>query len=292
MHGMPRRFLLAFIPIAIASPNAFPATPTREPPPGYRAFALSLSWEQLQFLSKGDHVDVMVTFRGEEKGSMKERVDDVSGRLLDNALVLDVSKPRSASEKGAVELALDPMEAQYLASAIHHGDIDLARRKPGDLELPPLPFATIPGPCDDWIGRDYDESDCKPKSKSASQKIERPDGNELHESYRGVVLPMPAERAALLRKGDRVDLIASFHPSDGKSGRQVSATPLQRVLVLAVSSDPSSGRAAVELELNPLEAEYLVLFSHRGSVDVARRESADREFHGMSWSRFEQWWNR
>jgi len=110
------------------------------------------------------------------------------------------------------------------------------------------------------------------------------------EGFRGVSLPLPSERASYLRKGDRVDVIAAFPPLNGKSGERAAATPLQAVLVTDLAADAAAGRAAVELELNPSEAEYLALFQHLGAVDLARRSSSDREVHEMSWSRFEVWW--
>ena len=107
--------------------------------PGYRGVTLALSGDQLQFLNKGDHVDAMVTFEAQ----VKDGKEKVTATILQYVLVLDVVKPAKLDDRGAVELVLNPNEAQYLALSLQKGAVQLTLRAPGDAAMKPMEMASF-----------------------------------------------------------------------------------------------------------------------------------------------------
>lgn len=104
-------------------------------PPGYRGIALPVPSWQAQFISPGNRIDVIATLAKDHPGRPKE---DFARTVLQNALVLDVRKPLRDGEPSAIELALNPKEAQHLALAISEGGISVALRSDEDAEMHPM----------------------------------------------------------------------------------------------------------------------------------------------------------
>lgn len=104
-------------------------------PPGYRGIALPVPSWQAQFISPGNRIDVIATLAKEHPGRPKE---DFARTILQNVLVLDVRKPLRDGEPSAIELALNPNEAQFLALAISDGRISVALRSDEDAEMHPM----------------------------------------------------------------------------------------------------------------------------------------------------------
>jgi Flp pilus assembly protein CpaB len=98
------------------------------------------SSDQLAFLKKGDHVDVMVTFDAKMADDRKEKV---TATILQNVRIVDVSKPGKGEERGTVQLLLNPNEAQYAALSDAQGDLHIALRAPGDTEMHPMEMASF-----------------------------------------------------------------------------------------------------------------------------------------------------
>jgi hypothetical protein len=113
------------------------------PVPGYRGMALSIAGDQLLYLKRGDRVDVLSTF-DVLLGKVNSEKDKVTATILQNILVLNVRQAEKMDGTGAVELLLNPQEAQYLAlSAVHDKYLNLIRRAPGDVELHPMEVASF-----------------------------------------------------------------------------------------------------------------------------------------------------
>lgn len=111
---------------------------------GYRGTSMPVSGDQLLFVKKGDRVDVLVTFDAKmEDKDGKERKEKVTSTFLQNVIVINVHKPAKVSETGAVELLLNPVEAQYAALSIAQGNVAIVVRAPGDTELHPMEIATF-----------------------------------------------------------------------------------------------------------------------------------------------------
>lgn len=111
---------------------------------GYRGTSIPIGGDQLLYLRKGDRVDVLVTFDavmgGKDKKEWKEKI---TSTFLQNIVVINVRKPEKVEEAGAVELMLNPVEAQYAALAISQGSMHITVRAPGDVELHPMEMASF-----------------------------------------------------------------------------------------------------------------------------------------------------
>jgi pilus assembly protein CpaB len=126
--------------------------------------------------------------------------------------------------------------------------------------------------------------------------------------YRGAMLPIEPEMKALIKPGDRVDVLVTFDAmmNDGRK-EKVTATILQNVLIIAVGTnlgqgmnakqfknaaaaeEKSSGMAeksTVSLALNPNEAQYLALALKQGDPTVIMRGLGDVEMHPMEMASF------
>ncbi|HCC48951.1 MAG TPA: hypothetical protein DEQ38_12665 [Elusimicrobia bacterium] len=110
---------------------------------GYRGTALTVGGSQLLFLKKGDRVDVLLTFEAKMAEDGKERKEKVTATFLQNIVVLNVTRPEKTDGVGAVELLLNPVEAQYAALALAQGEIAITVRAPGDTELHPMEMASF-----------------------------------------------------------------------------------------------------------------------------------------------------
>ncbi|MDO8804846.1 MAG: RcpC/CpaB family pilus assembly protein [Elusimicrobiota bacterium] len=111
---------------------------------GYRGTSLPIGGDQLLYLKKGDRVDVLVTFdamMGDK--DKKERKEKITSTFLQNIVVINVRRPEKVDDAGAVELLLNPVEAQYAALAISQGNIHITVRALGDVELHPMEMASF-----------------------------------------------------------------------------------------------------------------------------------------------------
>lgn len=126
--------------------------------------------------------------------------------------------------------------------------------------------------------------------------------------YRGAILPIDNEMKALIKPGDRVDVLVTFDAlmNDGRK-EKVTATILQNVLVIAVGTNLGQGmsakqfqamgakeeksaafseKATIGLALNPNEAQYLALAMKQGEPTVIMRGLGDVEMHPMEMASF------
>ena len=111
---------------------------------GYRATSLPMGGDQLLYVRKGDRVDVLVTFDAVMQSEDKtERKEKITSTILQNIIVLNVSRPAKVDDIGAVELLLNPVEAQYAALALGQGNIHISVRAFGDTELHPMEMASF-----------------------------------------------------------------------------------------------------------------------------------------------------
>jgi len=129
-------------------------------PPGYRGCMMPLDSDLLALIKPGDKIDVLVTFDAVMGDNRKEKV---TATILQNVLVLGVgtnlgqglsaaqAKSKTGqeaadaafSEKGALSLALNPNETQYLALSMKQGDVTVVVRGLGDIELHPMEIASF-----------------------------------------------------------------------------------------------------------------------------------------------------
>ncbi|MCX5797251.1 MAG: RcpC/CpaB family pilus assembly protein [Elusimicrobia bacterium] len=145
-----KTFKLAVTVSEGAAAAAAAAEPEQKAPPmkadpqgiftGYRGVSLSLPGHQLAFLKKGDHVDVMVTFDAKLADNRKEKV---TATILQNVRIVDISKPAKGEERGTIQILLNPNEAQYAALSDAQGDLHVALRAPGDVEMHPMEMASF-----------------------------------------------------------------------------------------------------------------------------------------------------
>ncbi|MBI4678418.1 MAG: Flp pilus assembly protein CpaB [Elusimicrobia bacterium] len=141
-----------------------------------------------------------------------------------------------------------------------------------------------------------------PMSPEAGLSVKIPPG------YRGTILGIDPELKALVKPGDRVDVLVTFDASMGEQRKEkVTATILQNVLVIAVGLDMGMGmsakqlkgakekedrtaafseKAVISLALNPNEAQYLALASKQGETTVILRGLGDVEMHPMEMASF------
>lgn len=126
--------------------------------------------------------------------------------------------------------------------------------------------------------------------------------------YRGAVLPIDPELKALIKPGDRVDVLVTFDALMADNRKEkVTATILQNVLVIAVGTNMGQGmnakqfkaagateeknaaiaeKAMISLALNPNEAQYLSLAMKQGDTTVVMRGLGDVEMHPMEMASF------
>ncbi len=109
-------------------------------PPGYRAITVPLTGARMAFLKKGDRVDVLATFEAVMKDHTKEKL---TATLLQNVVVINLQKPAGLAEEGAVELLVNPNEAQYAALGRRQGELELLIRGDGDTAMKPMEMASF-----------------------------------------------------------------------------------------------------------------------------------------------------
>jgi pilus assembly protein CpaB len=126
--------------------------------------------------------------------------------------------------------------------------------------------------------------------------------------YRGAILPVEPELKALIKPGDRVDVLVTFDAVMNDNRKEkVTATILQNVLVIAVGTNMGQGmnakqfkdagakedksaafseKSMISLALNPNEAQYLALAMKTGDTAVVMRGLGDVEMHPMEMASF------
>ena len=126
-------------------------------PPGYRGAVVPVEPDLLKLVKPGDRVDVLLTFDALMSDNRKEKV---TATLLQNVLVLGVGgnlgqgagagengekdrRENAFSERGMMSVALNPNEVQYLALALRQGEIMVSLRNPGDVDMHPMPMASL-----------------------------------------------------------------------------------------------------------------------------------------------------
>lgn len=152
-------------------------------------------------------------------------------------------------------------------------------------------------------GNQLTDSILIPASPDSGLSVRVPPG------YRGAMLSIEPEMRALIKPGDRVDVLVTFEAlmNDGHK-EKVTATILQNILVIAVGNNLGQGmtaqsgksaqtledkassamgdRAAISLALNPTEAQYLALAVQTGNPAVVLRGQGDVEMHPMDMASF------
>ncbi|KAF0125237.1 MAG: hypothetical protein FD189_1832 [Elusimicrobia bacterium] len=147
---MRKIIVAALLAAAAAAPAGLGATgkveKTRgEVAAGYRGTPITVGWDQLLYVKKGDRVDVLVTFAAKTgKDSDKDSKETVTATILQNVVVVNVLKPAKREGGGVIELLLNPNEAQYAALSVAQGKmVHIVVRAPGDLEMHPMEMASF-----------------------------------------------------------------------------------------------------------------------------------------------------
>lgn len=104
-------------------------------PVGYRAMAIPIQTWQAQFIKTGDRVDLIVSFG--KDFPVRSKVG-LTQTLLQNVLVLDVRSPIDTSALSALELGLNPNEAQMLVAALDGTKLHVLLRGQKDVEMHPM----------------------------------------------------------------------------------------------------------------------------------------------------------
>lgn len=127
------------MPVSSAAEKPIRIVMGEQVPPGYRGIALPLPTWEAQFIAPGNRIDVIMTFDKDHPARLKEKTGEKTGQtLLQNVLVLDVRPPVRDGDPSALELALNPNEAQYLALAIDETRLHIALRNNKDIEMHPM----------------------------------------------------------------------------------------------------------------------------------------------------------
>ncbi|MBU2575233.1 MAG: hypothetical protein KKH28_14280 [Elusimicrobia bacterium] len=108
---------------------------------GYRGVSLPVPGYQTLFLNSGERVDLLVTFEAIMGKGAKEMV---TATILQNVVVLKVSRPDAIGGTGVVQLLCNPNEAQYATLSLAQcKSVNIARRAAGDVELHPMEIASF-----------------------------------------------------------------------------------------------------------------------------------------------------
>ena len=100
----------------------------------------------------------------------------------------------------------------------------------------------------------------------------------FREGYMNFSQTVDRDQLALVRPGDRIDVLVTFSPTGGDApvGGRITVTLLQNILVEDVGraeSRPDGG--VLLLALNPNEVQYMALASETGEIRVTRRDEGD-----------------
>lgn len=132
---------------------------------------------------------------------------------------------------------------------------------------------------------------------------------KIPSGLRAAVVSVANEMMALVKPGDRVDILCTFPVAspDGGSSEWVTATILQNILVLSVGSNMGgvlppdeaakkekasreklalSEEGFLSVAISPLEAQFLTLGKKQGEISVALRPLGDIEKHIIEMATF------
>jgi hypothetical protein len=107
---------------------------------GYRKMSIPLPGTQTVFLHIGDRTDMIVEFEAELKDGSKQKV---AATVLQNVVISDLVRPKEVSGVGAVEVLVNPNEAQYAALSIAQGEVHIVKRAPQDDLMKPMEIASF-----------------------------------------------------------------------------------------------------------------------------------------------------
>jgi Flp pilus assembly protein CpaB len=209
---------LAVLLLAACRPKPSPG-PAYAPPPGKRAFSLSIDSSQTRFLKAGDAVQVVLLASVSRPDGTDDARSDV---LAPSAEVLRVDRDW-ADSSGLVQLALTPEEAQYAALAADRQDRLLLDALPAPPR--PLPRRAPPAP-------------------------------RLTAGRVGVAVLVYADQQEFLSPGDRVDVVATRESPRAEDKTELKALTLfQDVTVLGAAPPKGDEQwATVQLMLTPEQA--------------------------------------
>ncbi|MDD5630119.1 MAG: Flp pilus assembly protein CpaB [Elusimicrobia bacterium] len=149
-----------------------------------------------------------------------------------------------------------------------------------------------------------------PQSALISLSPEAGLGVKIPPGYRGAILGIEPELRALIKPGDRVDVLVTFDALLTDNRREkVTMTILQNLLVLAVGSNLGQGldakgaksladkeertaafaeKAMIAVALNPEELQYLELAKEQGKTSVGLRGLGDHLLHPIKVAMFRE----
>lgn len=105
---------------------------------------------------------------------------------------------------------------------------------------------------------------------------------ERKQGYRAMSIGLPGTQLAFVKKGDRVDVVATFEAKMKDGKEKMSATMLQNVIVTNILRPAKLDEIGVlELLVNPNEAQYLALSRVQGEIQVLVRAPDDTEMKPM-----------
>jgi Flp pilus assembly protein CpaB len=192
------------------------------PPPGKRAFSLSIDKSQTRFLAPGDAAEIVILIETPRADGLNETRSEI---LSPRAEVLRVRRDWG-DDSGLVSLALTPEEAQYAALAADREDRLFLNKLPEAAKL------------------------------EAARPPARP---SLEPGRRGLAAIVYADQQEFVAPGDRVDVIATRQNGKASGKSELAAvTLLQDVAVLGASAPEGSEEwATVQLMLTPEQAAAL-----------------------------------
>lgn len=237
-----------------APPPAAPAAPTGVAAliePGMRAYALDTMPASVTVggnLNVGDHVDVILTRKGGEKGRP-------ISQTLPNILVVGTKTGLgiTPADGQAVILSIQPQQATLLDRAAAEGTVHLALRKPGDTAQPAPPLAEA---------ADALTKDINPGMRAFTFQAINP----------SVTLD------GRIRQGDHVDVMMVVKPARGGEGMVSRTLPNVEVLSLPAPEETSGEeKQSVTLLVTPQEASSLALAQVTGTIYLTLRKPGDLE---------------
>jgi Flp pilus assembly protein CpaB len=192
------------------------------PPPGKRAFSLSIDKSQTRFLAPGDAAEVVILIETPRADGLSETRSEV---LASRAEVLRVRRDWG-DDSGLVSLALTPEEAQFAALAVDREDRLFLNKLPDAAKL------------------------------EAARAPAKP---ALEAGRRGLAALVYADQQEFVEPGERVDVIATRQNGKASGKSELAAiTLLQDVLVLGAGAPEGNDEwATVQLMLTPEQARTL-----------------------------------
>lgn len=268
---------------------AIPAStgaPAERVPEGYRGISLEFDSDRVYYVSPEDHVDIMA-YSGKHRATV---------RFLQNVRVTAI-EPFSANEgKSLVQFAVTPQEAQYLAMSTHSGDVWLALRKKGDMEMPSGMVVSL-----DTIVAYIEGTVRKTQSYQASPdegqdmgplaiNADRPtilaavQGRMRGRTYLALSLPIASDKVAFVKPGDRIDILATLDLKRPEhKPRKTTLTLLQYITVLDVRrSGTKPGRSVLLLELDLPRAQTAIVAWNTADIQLITRNKNDRDVHPIA----------